>query len=115
MNPIIDDFFKLKNDLDARFPILVIDAILLTKGYLIPLGSIAFVEYEEKKYFITHKATLDEFVKDIPIYKSDTVPEYLQGSLGQLTGIPIIEDEELVKKIWFSKFRMLEDRFFRKE
>lgn len=109
----IEDFLKLKNDLDARFPKPFIDAILLTKGYLIPLGSIVSVEYEDKKYFIAHKATLDDAVKDIPMVKSDIVPEYLQGSLGRLIGIPIIEDDELVEKIWFSKFRMLETALLR--
>lgn len=72
----------------------LVEAVLITKLSLLP--GIRRCQYEGKNYFIIGKDTWEREVK--PQFEKMEAPDY-SGNIGAVTGIPVIEDDELVKMI----------------
>ncbi len=97
-----DSLLEAKKSLDKLKPEILIDAILVTHSYLIPGGMILKAEHKNKKYCMMH---FTDHLKLEQEYNSNRheSPTVLTTSWNTLGGIPVVEDDELIREIIAAK------------
>jgi hypothetical protein len=80
---------------------------------MVPRGSFFKVEYEGDKYWFLNWNDFEKIKKQIEetAYK-DKPPMYMQtGTLGELIGIPVFQDNDFIRKVLIEKFTPKENPF----
>lgn len=101
-----DDWEKMIDELTALMPepmTPMISAVLFTqKDYLIPPGTMYKAEHENKEYFLMNNKDVEKAADEVRKLnlRPTEIYEYQTGISNMLAGIPIIEDNEKIVKIF---------------
>jgi len=77
------------------------DAVLVTSSWLLPRENAWIAVHEEKKYLMMHRYVFDQIAPQVKESGKSMMPRWFETTyVGEhVAGIPVIEDDELLKEI----------------
>jgi len=90
---IMDVFAKFKEEHPVNDRI---DFIIKSSSYMLPTDSTWLMEHEGKKYLAIHEILWQALLKQCIVEKKN---DYNYSYFNSFVGIPVIEDDELLRKI----------------
>ena len=106
----IEDLHEAIRKVQEIIPKPPMDAILLSKR--LPRHRSFVRDYQGKTYMIFNKVDFENEIRALEArgllqYKDDVGKFIVEGTLGSIAGVPILEDENLVIDIFIEEFRAM--------